>query len=73
MARQGLPNVISVDDYHEFELAEELYRVINKKIKVTEIGFDYNSSKYIGLVYIGRKPTQKVINRLTRTFDFNDN
>ena len=72
MARQGLPNTISVDDYHEFGVAQDLYKIINKKIKVEEIGFDGITLKYIGLVYAGRKPTKRVIDRLTKKFDFSE-
>ena len=49
-----LPNIIEVDDYHEFAHIQNYLREIfeDNKFKITESGF-YNG-KYIGVVYYSK-------------------
>jgi hypothetical protein len=40
---------VEVRDYHEFDELQDHYRLLNKNIKVKELGCDGN---YIGIVYV---------------------
>lgn len=44
-----LPQRIEVENYHDFATAQEYFKLLNKKIKVKEIGFDGN---HVGIVYV---------------------
>ena len=61
-----LPQLIFVDDYHEFRYLEEyLNLILNKpKIKIVEISFDQDQGQYVGIVYSGKKPTRKILQKL---------
>lgn len=58
----ALPRLVFVDDYHEFdELADKLNGIIDKdygKVKCYEVGF--NKGKYVGVLYVGLKPSKQV-------------
>ena len=52
-----LPKVITVTDYHEFrDLEETLKIILDKKVKVKELGFA--DGEYVGVVYAGKQPTK---------------
>lgn len=60
------PSLILVYDYHEFAFQQDTLNRISankrSKIVVCEIGF--HNHQYVGLVYQGRKPNKKVIEKL---------
>ena len=61
----SLPKLITVDDYHEFDSAKDLFKQIGLPVKVKEIGFLGGS--YIGIVYEGKltdPKVQKLINQV---------
>jgi len=63
----ALPFFVSVSDYHSFDLIERVMRLINPKIKVSEIHFDdypLSNFSYIALVHEGRVPSKKAIIKL---------
>jgi len=45
-----LPQVIVVEDYHEFSSVQEYFQSLNPKIKVKEVG---SNCSYTGIAYIG--------------------
>ena len=45
-----LPQIIEVDDYHEFGRIEYFLKRLNKDIKINEVGFVRD---YIGIIYVG--------------------
>ena len=53
-----LPQVIDVDDYHEFGFLEDILADlgINPKVKMKEVGFD---GRYIGIAYVGNLKDRK--------------
>lgn len=56
------PIFIGVLDYHQFDGIEAALRLLNKDIKVVELNSDtYDLHGYVGMAYIGRKPTEKEI------------
>lgn len=61
-----LPRLVTVDDYHEFpELSRHMIKMSNHRgVKVSEVGFDEDSGLYVGVVYVGRKPSKRVIDQL---------
>ena len=70
-----LPFLIKVRDYHEFPSVQDTLNLINPGIKVIELGDNNGMSKqasemldnlepHIGLVYVGRFPTNAEIIRL---------
>ena len=52
-----LPFKIGVQDYHEFEDVQYYFNKIIRGIKVEEIGLDYATGEYLGIVY--HKTTSK--------------
>ncbi len=59
------PFVREFDDYHEIDFFRDtLQEFLVEKIKGIELGFDYNSGEYIGLFYMGKKPSKDVIQKL---------
>ena len=62
----ALPFFISVADYHEFTNVQSAMSLINPKIKIEEVSTDLErftneSVSYVGIVYEGRRPSDKVI------------
>ncbi len=49
----NVPQVIELEDYHDFEFLQEDYRRIIPSIKVREIGFNPKTGGYSGFVYLG--------------------
>lgn len=43
-----LPKIITVADYHEFDVVGDLLKTLNEDIEVEEIGFD---GTYFGVIY----------------------
>lgn len=58
----NLPSLILCDDYHEFEDLEYQIRTIIKGFKVKELGCE--AGDYVGLAYVGKKPSEAVIQKL---------
>ena len=60
-----LPRIVRCGDYHDFEyLADDIKDHLNPKpkIKVKELG---NAGfQYVGVAYVGKMPSKKVINKL---------
>jgi hypothetical protein len=62
-----LPQIVIVDDYHEFSSQGTLAFVLkdlNPRLRVTEAGVI--ESKYLGVVYEGRKPSRDKVLELLR-------
>jgi hypothetical protein len=57
-----LPRFVWVDDYHEFYSVQTYMKLLNRKIKVEEIGFC--GSDYVGIAYIGRRPSKANIRKM---------
>jgi hypothetical protein len=49
----NIPCSVKVSDYHEFNTVETYFKLLNSKIKVKEICFNFNTGTYIGIAYIG--------------------
>ena len=65
------PTLVYATDYHEFPNIQDTLRLVNKKFKMVELGFDNNFNSYIGLAYIiGKKPTKTQLTKLTKDCDF---
>ena len=45
-----LPMLIEVDDYHEIDSLQNVFKRLNKDIKVMGLGFD---GQYLGIAYVG--------------------
>lgn len=49
------PKILEARDYHDFYTVEEvLNQVFEEKIKVEEIGFNYETGQYEGIAFSGR-------------------
>lgn len=49
------PQILEARDYHDFQIVEEvLNQVFTERIKVEEIGFNYETGQYEGVAYSGR-------------------
>lgn len=60
-----LPRLITAWDYHCFnDFACAMTEMAGRKIKIEELGFDYDNGRYIGVVYAGRKPSKQAIGQL---------
>lgn len=60
-----LPRLVTVGDYHDFsELSSALTKMAGRKVKIAELGFDYDNGRYVGVVYRGRKPSKQVVGQL---------
>ncbi len=56
------PIFMSVSDYHQFDGIEAALRLLNTDIKVVELNSDtYDLHGYVGMAYVGRKPTEDEI------------
>jgi hypothetical protein len=67
----NLPNLIFVDDYHEFSYYTDNFSDIIPNLKIKELGKElgvdegrYVGLRYVGLIYVGKLPKQKVIDVL---------
>ena len=50
----SLPVKLGVGDYHEFDYMEKVFNKITKlKVKVREVGHDYDTGEYVGIAYMG--------------------
>jgi len=58
-----VPCEIRVNDYHEFSYIEDLLKILNPKLKCTEIGYDPASCRYVGIVYITKSDLKKSLNK----------
>ena len=62
-----LPKIVKVGDYHEFDsMADTLNELIEKgfpKVKAEELGYS-RSKGYIGVLYVGLKPSKAVIKQM---------
>ena len=52
------PKLITVDDYHEFDIIQKYINLVNKDAKVKEIGF--KNGRYLGVIYTGYLKDKKV-------------
>lgn len=62
----NLPKLIFADDYHDFGAFQMMLKGLfgKKHPKVSEInGLSYNG-QYVAIVYEGKKPTKKVLNKI---------
>ena len=60
-----LPRLVYVDDYHDFSILERDIRMATgiNDIQVDEVGFDeFDTCKYVGLVYVERSAHDKIGN-----------
>ncbi len=64
------PRTIDVEDYHEFGEMERILRLLNHKIRVTELGFDENRGCYIGLIHMNTRAHKKLIKELSAKLVF---
>lgn len=48
----SLPTKVVVRDYHEFDQIQDAMKLLNKGIKVKELG--WHEGGYAGIIYIGR-------------------
>jgi hypothetical protein len=63
-----LPTLVFARDYHEFSFMEDAYKQIGLKVKVEELGLDYDRGDYVGLVFKGRAPAKAKIDALVKKF-----
>lgn len=49
----NLPVKVVVNDYHKFDDAQDTLRLLDRRIKVVEVG--YAGEGYVGVAYIGNK------------------
>ena len=61
-----LPFFIQVEDYHDFSYVQSVMKLLNPNIKVKEIATLRTEgmsllSPYVGIVYEGKRPTEKEI------------
>ena len=60
-----LPKLITASDYHYFnDFSCSLTKLVGRKIKIEEVGFDSDHGRYVGVVFAGRKPSKQVIGQL---------
>lgn len=70
-----LPQIVEVDDYHEFEEYARIFRLITTGVKVKEIGF---TGSYLGIAYSGKltdarnRKLQAKIRERVRQYDVGD-
>lgn len=64
----SLPRIVQFEDYHQFGyFAENLRSFIgNRRIHVTELGFDESTGMYEGVVTLG-KPTRAQLKEIIAT------
>lgn len=55
----NIPTRIYCSDYHEFSYIQSCFKLINKKIKCKELGFEFVTGDYIGLLYIEESDFKK--------------
>ena len=66
----ALPFIIRVEDYHYFSPVVEILKLLNPKIKVQELDTYYIEkaryyyAPYLGIVYEGRRPSNKTIKEM---------
>lgn len=56
-----LPVLVLAQDYHEFGVIQDHMRLLNRKIRVKELGCNGN---YVGIVYMGRQPNKATIRKM---------
>ena len=62
-----LPVLITAEDYHDFEHMQNLFRVLNEKIHVDEIGF--GDGVYHGVIHTGSNADQEFIEETKKRFN----
>lgn len=61
----NLPRLVKARDYHDFSYMEDVIRSVSeRKVHVKEVGFDYDHGDYVGIAYVGRMPSKRVIGQL---------
>lgn len=63
---KSLPALMFVDDYAEFPFMNRQFRSIGLSLKVQEQCFDYNTGRYVGVVWSGRYPAKAKIDALLK-------
>lgn len=61
------PFLIEVPDYHQFHRYNEFLNALNPALKVVEVNYNqdvYLDYGFIGIVYLGKKPSNKEIKAL---------
>jgi hypothetical protein len=57
-----LPTVVTADDYHEFfHLGAKFSELLGRTVSCKEIGFDYETQRYVGVVYPGLREPKRFI------------
>lgn len=51
-----LPAKVQVDDYHKFRYLQDSFQIVDKRIKVKEIGTE---NGYHGIVYVGNLKSEE--------------
>lgn len=62
-----LPVIVSAADYHEFQHMQNLFRMLNEKIHVDEVGFSEGS--YHGVIHTGSDADLKFIEEAMKNFN----
>jgi hypothetical protein len=61
----NLPRFVWVEDYDEFDWVQtHMQLLLNRKIKVENIGFCSKEYMYVGIAYIGRRPSKASIRKM---------
>ena len=61
-----LPVLVLAHDYHEFGVIQDHMQLLNRKLKVKELGCNGN---YVGIVYMGRQPNKATIRKMLEAKD----
>lgn len=63
-----LPKIIYADDYHDFNyFFTSVIKPLIKNAKVEELGLDIESQQYVGIVYIGKIPSDSEIDIILKS------
>lgn len=63
-----LPKIIWADDYHDFNyFSTSVIKPLIKDAKVEELGYDTELRQYVGIVFIGKMPSDSEIDILLKS------
>lgn len=67
LATVRVPVLVEADDYHEFGEWQDVFKKLDAKLRCIEVGFIERAtglSTYLGVIYLGRKPSKETLQAL---------
>ena len=69
-----IPKLVEGDDYHDFGHLEDSLKVLDKRLRCEEVGTINRPAPfttYLGIVFIGEKPSKETLQKMANEQDWN--